>query len=449
MRGVAPAGVLCAVRGPAEQDVVRALCGHPRELHVSRRCADLAELLAAADAGHGSVAVVSADLPGLDREAVRHLHGSGAWVVLLADLAGPAGAHALGADALLDGGDLGDPLVATVRGLLDRAADGARPGGRPPGAGAQAPSRLEAVLGGPGAAPTPSRPGRVVAVWGPTGAPGRTTVALGVADALTRVAAAENASVLLVDADTYGGTVAQQIGLLDEAPGLAAATRTAATGRLDAVTLAALTPRLDSGLRVLTGLSRAERWPEVTASGLTEIWRAARELATWTVVDCGFCVEQDEALSYDTRAPRRNGATLSALEEADLVLVVGAGDPIGLQRLVHALGQLDALGVATAHRRVVVNRLRASASGSRPEVAVRAALERYAGVREVSVLPDDRATCDGAVLAARTLYEQDPTAALTRALVELAGTVLAAVPPAPADGDARGALAGALVAGAH
>src|SRR5690606_13640166 len=149
---------------------------------------------------------------------------------------------------------------------------------------------------------------------------------------------------LLVDADTYGGAVAQSLGILDEAPGIAAATRTASTGRLDAVTLAALAPRLDRGLRVLTGLARADRWPELPASGLEVVWDAARALAATTVVDCGFSLEQDEALSYDTRAPRRNAATLSALEVADQVVVVGTGDPIGLQRLVRGLGDLDSLG---------------------------------------------------------------------------------------------------------
>ncbi len=38
---------------------------------------------------------------------------------------------------------------------------------------------------------------------------------------------------LLVDADTYGASVAQVLGLLDEAPGLAAAARAANSGRLD------------------------------------------------------------------------------------------------------------------------------------------------------------------------------------------------------------------------
>lgn len=40
---------------------------------VGRRCADLADLLAAASAGHGDVALVSGELRGLDRDALSHL----------------------------------------------------------------------------------------------------------------------------------------------------------------------------------------------------------------------------------------------------------------------------------------------------------------------------------------------------------------------------------------
>ena len=92
-------------------------------------------------------------------------------------------------------------------------------------------------------------------------------------------------------------------------------------------------------------------------------------MAAWTVVDTGFALERDEELSYDTMAPRRNGATLSALEAADVVLAVGAADPVGMQRLVRGLGELAevlpdgnlriaGLGSAPAHglkRGVVVN----------------------------------------------------------------------------------------------
>ena len=51
---------------------------------------------------------------------------------------------------------------------------------------------------------------------------------------------------LLVDADVYGGVVAQVLGLLDESPGLAAATRQANTGQLDRAALARLARNSDN-----------------------------------------------------------------------------------------------------------------------------------------------------------------------------------------------------------
>jgi len=63
--------VLCVVRGAAESVVVRAIDA-AAELELARRCADVAELLAASAAGHGVVAVVSAGLAGVDLDAVRH-----------------------------------------------------------------------------------------------------------------------------------------------------------------------------------------------------------------------------------------------------------------------------------------------------------------------------------------------------------------------------------------
>jgi hypothetical protein len=274
--------------------------------------------------------------------------------------------------------------------------------------------------------------GRVIAVWGPTGAPGRTTVAVNLAAELAACAhdadagppaaggrtglpgvgrgllpaseappgrrpglrgarpaasAAGSGSAsgshgdrpdsasggaLLVDADTYGGTVAQVVGLLDEAPGIAAAARAAGQGALDARSLARLTPVIGPRLRVLTGISRADRWPELPGSSLDVVWEVARGLAGWVVVDCGFSLEQDEVLSYDTHAPRRNAATLSALGAADVVVVVGSGDPVGVQRLVRGLAELADSGAAGhAGRVVVVNRPPPRACGRRRVGALR------------------------------------------------------------------------------
>jgi ATPases involved in chromosome partitioning len=57
--------------------------------------------------------------------------------------------------------------------------------------------------------------GHVWCVWGPHGSPGRTTIALGIAAQL----ASRGQRVLVVDADTQGGTVAPALGLIDKTPG--------------------------------------------------------------------------------------------------------------------------------------------------------------------------------------------------------------------------------------
>jgi MinD-like ATPase involved in chromosome partitioning or flagellar assembly len=406
-------GVLCAVRGAAESVVVQALDASA-QLQVTRRCADVTELLAAAEAGLGRVAVVSGGLDHVDRETVDALRAAGVRVVGVADPAATWGVERLrgaGADEVVpepvDEAGAADVVSAVLRALAATSVPFPEP--------------QEPVS--PTVAPTER--GTVVAVWGPTGAPGRTTVAVNLAAEL----AARGASVLLADADTYGGSVAQVIGLLDEAPGLAAAVRQAGQGMLDVTTLARLSPVVAPELRVLSGTSRADRWPELSSSAIESVWSVARELARWTVVDVGFCLEQDEMLSYDTRAPQRNSATLRTLEAADLVVVVGAGDPVGIQRLVRGLTELTERGLASS-RLVLVNRVRSSVAGPRPAEAVLQALARYAGVSDAVLVPEDRAATDTALLEAQTLREVAPGSPARRAIAEAAARIDALTRPA-------------------
>ena len=145
----------------------------------------------------------------------------------------------------------------------------------------------------------------------------------------------------------------------------------------------------------------------------------ARRLARLVVVDAAFCLERDEEISFDTAAPRRNGATLAALELADVVVAVCAADAIGVQRFVRGLAELREL-VPGARVRVVVNRVRRGPVGPRPERQLADALERYAGVRDCVLVPEDRAALDSALLTGRTLAEAAPGSQAREALRGLA-----------------------------
>ncbi len=350
-----------------------------------RRCVDLPDLLAAARAGLSPVAVVADGLPGLDVDAVSTLRGAGVEVVAVVDATGDrteaeARLRRLGVVRTL-GSDL-DGLEEAVR----AAAEG--PGPELP---ETAPETDDAA-----GAPAGAAGGRLVAVWGPGGAPGRTTLAVSVAAEL----ADRGLATLLVDADPYGGAVAQHLGVLDEVSGLLAAARTANAGRLDAAALARLCRSVGDGMRVLTGLPRADRWVEVRPAAFEELLRQARHLADRVVVDLGFSLEEDG--DPFAAAPRRNGMTLDVLEQADELLVVGAADPVGLARLARGL-------VEVAERRpdvptvVVVNRARPSLGWA--EQDVRGMVEGFHRHARVRFVPEDRETADRALMSGRSIVE--------------------------------------------
>ncbi|KQZ90698.1 hypothetical protein ASD62_16760 [Phycicoccus sp. Root563] len=418
--------VITALTGAGESELVASL-GATSDYVVARRCADLPDLLAAAAAGLGQVALVSPDLRALDRSALHELSTHGlvvAGVTEPGDDLGERRLRQLGLAVVVRTDIASHELQDLLDGLVAQAgATGVEPGaeddpdpGALPGSRRGLPRRADDDLPGPTDVPC-----RVIAVWGPTGAPGRSTVALNLAAEL-----AVHAPTLLVDCDTYGSSVAQALGLLDEAPGMAAACRASDQGTLDLPALARLAPEVSPRLRVLTGVPRADRWTELRAASVEHVLTTARRLATFVVVDCGFCVEDDEELSYDTLAPRRNAATLVTLECADELVVVGAGDPIGLQRLVRAVQ--DLAGLPSPTPRVVVNKVRASAVGARPERRIAEALGRFAGMDDLAFLPHDQATVDGAMFAGKSLAESAPASELRRALVGLTEPYVAVAP---------------------
>ncbi len=211
---------------------------------------------------------------------------------------------------------------------------------------------------------------------------------------------------------------------------MAAACRQASGQRLDAASLAALCWQLNPRLRVLTGIPLASRWPELRPAAMPSVLAAARRLADFTVVDCGFCLETDEELSFDTVAPRRNGATLAVLDDADLLIVVGAADPIGMQRLVRGLAELRETEVA-APVWVVLNRVRDGVVPGNVQAELTAALERFAGRTPAALLPADTRSLDAALAVGRLLSESNLGGPFRRAIGELAAALAGAPSSAP------------------
>ncbi|WP_432514844.1 AAA family ATPase [Kineococcus sp. SYSU DK001] len=386
--------VLVAIPGPGEARLLAGWEALRRELVVVRRCADVADVLAAAAAGLARAVVIGADLPGCDTEVVAALrrHGVGVLVLL------PAGAEGEQAERRWRGLGVGRFAVQDQEpAQVAREVALTVAGGGEPAVAPELPPE-----------PATGASGRVVAVWGPHGSCGRTTVAVNLAAEL----AGTGQTVLLADADTRGASVAQALGLLDDAPSLLACVRAAADGRLDVAALRARAAAPATGLSVLSGAAEPSRWSELRPVALRRVLEVGALAHDWTVVDlAGGCDDLAEESG-------RDAVLATVLGSADVLVVVGAGDPIGLQRLSRAWLQLADLA-PDAVLVPVVNRVRASALGSPAARRTTAVLRRSAGIEDVVTLPHDDAA-DGALLAGRTLAEHAGRSPLRRALQGLA-----------------------------
>ncbi|MCY7395698.1 MAG: hypothetical protein LH468_05975 [Nocardioides sp.] len=397
--------VLVVAAGAGWESQALALMGRHQGIVVLKRCVDVDDLMATAAAGQADVAVLGLDSHGLDVAAVDHLRTQGVRPVAIAPAsagleaarlrAARIGIHAVVAEA---------DLVSLPDQVLAADPDPGTAGPRP---------RVEGATDEVGTL-TGRTPGRVIVVWGPAGAPGRTTVAVGLAAELCR----RGLRTILVDADPHGGTVAQTLGVLDEVSGVLVAARLAVSGEL-AERFSTVQRALDARLTVITGLPRADRWVEVRAGTVEAVLEQARTHGH-VVVDTGFSVEQDPAADVGSR-PGRNQMTVAALESADEVVVVGSADPVGLSRLARALVDLRELGT-DAPVRVVVNRMRPSLGWSQRDVA--AMLGGFADPSGLHFLPEDRVSVDRALVTGRTLSETAPDAPLTRALVTVADSLV-------------------------
>lgn len=405
---MADLAILTAVSGAGwESQLVATIEKAPSGLYVARRCVDVPDLLAAAAAGHGRVVLLSADFRRLDRDVVSRL--AEARVAAVGVVApGSGGAidrlRNLGVTTVVPADVNPDDLAEALH-LAVATAEGS-PVVPDLGAGGSA------KAGAPG-----DLMGEVVAVWGPYGAPGRTTIAINLAAEL----AGFGQPALLVDADTYGAAVAQALGLLDEAPGLAGASRSANNGELNVATLSRFTRQVMPDMQVLTGINRPARWREIRASSMDAVLDLARRTARFTVIDAGFCFEVDD-LVVDDGAPQRNGPTLRAMEIADRIVAVGTGEPVGMGRLVRGLSELREL-MPSAHLEVIINRVRRTFIGRDPEREITGSLNRYASVQPAAFVPEDTHAVDAALAQGLTLSEAAAASPARQAIRDFAASI--------------------------
>jgi MinD-like ATPase involved in chromosome partitioning or flagellar assembly len=324
------------------------------ELHT---CADLPDLLGRAGAGAADAALISPRVAGVDAVAVARLRALACPPLALVSAAGDVDlAHRIG---------LTDCIALPVD-----------------------PQVLQSVLAqeAPTAAANAGpRDGRVIAVWGPPGSPGRSTVV-----ALLAVGAQRAGnSVAIIDADM----AAPQWGLLADGPitgsGLIVASRRAAAGRAD---VSDLMQPLGPAISLLGFAPEPDRWVEVAPSGAAAVLDATASLADVVLVDLPADIRAahpayDIGWAHDAAAFPR-----AVLAAADEVVAVLAADPLGVHRFAAWWPML--LGQAEPDV-LVANRVGMARGGRRPREQLEAVIGAIGSAAPVVEVPWEPKAADG------------------------------------------------------
>jgi MinD-like ATPase involved in chromosome partitioning or flagellar assembly len=166
--------------------------------------------------------------------------------------------------------------------------------------------------------------GRTVAVWGPSGAPGRSTVAAALAGAL-----AGRGRVVLVDADLLRGSLETLLGA-DVGGNIAAASRFPPPPDAPCAPDHLFAHR--AGFHLLPGVPGPAQGVTVEPDDLAALLERLRRAFGLVVVDVGWALPGQ---------PQGRGH-LAALLAADLVLVVAAATRLGVMDLLLQYPVLDA-----------------------------------------------------------------------------------------------------------
>jgi MinD-like ATPase involved in chromosome partitioning or flagellar assembly len=238
-------------------------------------------------------------------------------------------------------------------------------------------------------------------------------------------------NVVLIDADTYGGAIAIRLGIFDEAPGIARACRLAGSDELTGAELRNLAQEVrvkGHPLNVVTGILGSARWPEINRERLDRVISCAREAFDVVVLDVGFSLESDEEISSDILAPRRNAATHAALRSATDIVAVSGGDSVGLARFIRLWSDISETN-ADARVTVCVNHVVWQREGGTAQDSITAAFSRFAGIRDVVLIPEATDLASRADVRGVPACIVDPKSPFSLALAEVSRRILAEAAP--------------------
>jgi MinD-like ATPase involved in chromosome partitioning or flagellar assembly len=218
---------------------------------------------------------------------------------------------------------------------------------------------------------------QIIAVTSPHGSTGKTTVSINIALEL----AAEKFSVLLIDADIEGPSVANYLCLLELPAGLVGALRIASQHRFDQSQLERLSIKIPkSSITVLPGVISNQAL-ELNSESIQAILEVAKASFDFVVVDLGALKPKQE---FDL--------TSEIVRISDQVVLVALADPIGIFRLLRVEQYLLSL---TEQPKLVLNRTRNSVI-AQAKSEIKTTLAGLGSIEAAAFLPDDPVHVDQA-----------------------------------------------------
>ncbi len=252
-----------------------------------------------------------------------------------------------------------------------------------------------------GHAGAPGRLGRIVNVFGAKGGVGTTTLAVNLAAAFLSMK--DGAMVSLMDMNLPFGEV--QL-FLDLHPRYHWGEVLGNIGRLDATYLMSIVSRHASGLYLLPPPSRLEDLQMATPENITQLLECMRTLFDTIVIDLGMYLDE---------------ITLKVMDISDVILLVGVQNLPCLANVRRFMDNIrSAEGGLTEKLKVVVNRHLPDSDLSVED------MEKALGIKVLRRVPNDYKTTLSAINQGKTLLEIAPKAEVTRAIGELARTLVPA-----------------------
>lgn len=218
---------------------------------------------------------------------------------------------------------------------------------------------------------------QIIAITSPHGSTGKTTVSINMALEL----ASEKYSVLLIDADLEGPSIANYLCLSELPAGLVGALRIASQHRFDQTQLERLSIKIPKTLiTVLPGVISNQAL-ELTSESIQAILDVAKASFDFVVVDLGSLKPRQE---FDL--------TSEVVRISDQVVLVALADPIGIFRLLRVEQFLLSL---TEQPKLVLNRTRNSVI-SQAKSEIKTTLAGLGAIEAAAFLPDDPVHVDQA-----------------------------------------------------